>query len=190
MPVGTCEAAFGAAAANDGLILERGSIPDLSDAGHLDFDPILPSRAVLAAIFDDLGGGEVDLRTGSHRPLPLDWVFPEGQLIVEVDEAQHFTSDRLQTLCRYPADANVAFSIAEYRVLCHALSSTSDRYRIAKEARGFRRAGGRRAQRAYFDAVRDLAAPDFGWRVFRVPAGHGNGEKAYREVRERLWSSL
>ncbi len=25
--------------------------------------------------------------------------------------------------------------------------------------------GGRRAQRAYFDAVRDLVAPSFGWRV-------------------------
>ena len=68
--------------------------------------------------------------------------------------------------------------------------SGSDRYRADKEALAFRRPGGRRAKRAYLDAVRDLAAPITGWRVFRVAAAHGDGERAYQEVRGRLKALL
>jgi hypothetical protein len=40
-------------------------------------------------------------------------------------------------------------------------------------------AGARRAQRAYFDAFRDLAAPSFGLRVLRIPAPECDGRLTF-----------
>lgn len=187
MPVGDCQRAFGLAATRDGVGgLASGSVPGLTDLGHLDLEPESSARQLLERIFDSLGGDAYDLELGAHRPLPMDWVLPEHHLIIEVDESQHFTSDRLITLDAYPADVDVCFDVEEYKELCRILRAGSDRYRAAKPARGFRRNGGRRAQRAYFDSVRDLAAPELGWRVFRVPAGHGDGALAYRDARNAL----
>jgi hypothetical protein len=190
MPVGMCQANFGVMAKVDGLMLSKVSIAGLTDAGHLALPADSASRAVLAEIFRLLGGDEADLRAGIHLPLPHDWIAEGARLIIEVDESQHFTSDRLLTLQNYPADVGVTFSVSEYIGFCEALAAGSDRYRSAKPARGFRRPGGRRAQRAYFDAVRDLGAPVFGWRVFRVPAGHGDGKRAYLDVRQSLRALL
>jgi len=187
MPVGDCQRAFGLAATGDGVAgLVAGPVRGLTDLGHLGLDPEAPTRQLLGEIFDRLGGDAYDLESGIHKPLPMDWVLPDHHLIIEVDESQHFTSHRLTTLDAYPADADVCFDIEEYKALCRVLRRGSDRYRAAKPARGFRRDGGRRAQRAYFDAVRDLAAPEFGWRVFRVAAGHGDGALAYRDARKAL----
>lgn len=186
MPVGECQANFGVMARADGLRLTWHGIAGLTYAGHLALPPASPNRAVLSKIFDLLGGDERDLAGGTHPTLRHDWVIDEPRIIIEVDESQHFTSDRLLTLRNYPPDPNVCFSVSEYITLCEALAGGSDQYRSAKPARAFRRHGGRRAQRAYFDAVRDLAAPEFGWRVFRVPAAHGDGLRAYLEVRRAL----
>lgn len=190
MPVGDCQRAYGAAAARDGVGLVPGSVPGLTDLGHLGIDPALAAHRHLRTIFDLLGGDPHDLELGAHRSLTMDWLLPDSQLVIEVDESQHFTSDRLVSLEAYPPDAGVCFSIDEYKQLCRILRGGSDKYRVAKEARGFRRNGGRRAQRAYFDAVRDLGAPTQGWRVFRVAAGHGDGALAYRESRKRLAALL
>jgi hypothetical protein len=94
--------------------------------------------------------------------------------IVELDEEQHFTSARLRTFELYPSDVRIVYDAADYRALARTLRMRADRYRASKRAVDFPFPGGRRAQRAYFDAVRDLLAPFFGLTVCRVPAPERN----------------
>jgi len=106
-------------------------------------------------------------------------VLAEHALAVEVDEIQHFTTERLRTLDLYPASAELWFDTGAYGTLISRWSTTGDRYRAAKPTVDFPFAGGRRAQRAYFDAFRDLAAPSFGLRVLRIPAPECDGRLAF-----------
>ena len=132
-----------------------------------------------------LGGDEDDLRAGPHRALQPDWFHEPSDTPIEVDEQQHFTTDRLAALTLYPHAAPLGYDRRNYIALCEEHRGRSDRYRSAKEARGFRRPGGRRAQRAYFDAVRDLAMPALGFApVVRIPVFDDDGAAAYQ--RERL----
>jgi hypothetical protein len=109
---------------------------------------------------------------------------------MEVDEFQHFTSWRLTTLSNYPENASLGFDRDEYERLCRAWSGKADRYRASKPARGFPTAK-RSAQRAYFDAVRDLLMPALGHpAVIRIPALDGDGEAAYLRNRTRIREAL
>ena len=189
MPVGDCQRAFGAAALADGLCLTSGRrFAGLSSAGHLSLGTAGQHVAAdLGHIFQALGGDEGDLESGPHTSLQLDWFHEASGTAIEIDELQHFTADRLIALALYPHDVALGFDIDEYRRLCEANRTAADRYRFAKEARGFRRTGGRRAQRAYFDSVRDLALPALGYApVVRVPAIDGDGGAAYGRISGRL----
>jgi hypothetical protein len=192
VPLGDCQRAFGEAARRDGVRLEVVTIEGLTDAGHLGLPASATSaKRALRAVFVALGGDEDDLRAGGHRPLRPDWFHGPSGTAIEVDERQHFTTDRIATLTRYPSNAALGFDLSEYLTLCEAHRSAADRYRAAKEARGFRRDGGRRAQRAYFDAIRDLAIPALGFApVIRVPALDDDGAGAYRRVRQPLRALL
>ncbi len=155
----------------------------LTNKGHLAeaLLGVVPDEVLelLGDLFRSLGGDEAALRAkrvGSD-PCP-DMAFEERGWLVEYDEQQHFTSDRLVTFDRYPTDADVAYDMDAYRALTRRLSATADRYRAAKQSTDFPFHGGRRSQRAYFDAVRDLAAPFFGLRVFRIPAPERDAELA------------
>ena len=55
-----------------------------------------------------------------------------------------------------------------------------------KKAVDFPFPGGRTAQRAYFDACRDLLGPAFGYRVIRIPAPSRNVMAAVAALREAL----
>lgn len=145
----------------------------LSNRGHLNpsWAGVVPTATVelLSSIHSQLGGDETLLhakRSGSD-PIP-DFELPEHSLLIEIDEIQHFTTDRAGTLAIYPAQSALAFDPVEYERLALAWSRVGDRYRASKPCADFPFAGGRRAQRAYFDAVRDLAAPYFGLRVLRI----------------------
>jgi hypothetical protein len=81
---------------------------------------------------------------------------------------------------------DVLFSVGEYRRLIGQWQATADRYRAAKPATDFPHSGGRRAQRAYFDAFRDIAAPSFGLRVLRIPAPECDGMIAYSRLSDAL----
>lgn len=174
--MGATESGVFAFARESGIELEVGSsMPWLSNQGHL--NPVLAASVprgtlqILAALYRRLGGDESAL--ASKRPgggLRPDFILRGPSLVVEVDEVQHFTSDRLLTLDVYPKGAQIAFDIDEYRRLAGRWSQIADRYRAAKPAVDFPHPGGRRAQRAYFDALRDLVAPSVGWKVLRVPA--------------------
>jgi hypothetical protein len=172
--------------------LEPGAaLPWLTNRGHL--NPVVAgvvpetTLAILSSIHQRLGGDESLLaaKRGGSSPRP-DFVLASASLIVEVDEIQHFTSDRLATLELYPRNAELAFDVAEYRALIEQWSAVADNYRAAKPAVDFPHAGGRRAQRAYFDAVRDLVAPSFGSQVLRVPAPECNAAIAAGRLVERL----
>jgi hypothetical protein len=59
------------------------------------------------------------------------------------------------------SQAGLGFDLSRYRKLCRKWCEKSDKYRRTKEARGFG-ANGRQRQRAYYDALRDLATPAMG----------------------------
>jgi hypothetical protein len=89
-------------------------------------------------LFRSLGGDEAALR--AKRAGSDQWTniaFEEHGWLVQYDEQQHFTSDRLVTFDRYPIDLHVAYNIDEYRALVRRLSGTADRYRAVKQSTDF-----------------------------------------------------
>ncbi len=189
MPVGDCQRAFVAAALADGLHLSANHPPPLTMTGHLSA-PAGALRDALREIFRALDGDELALARGNHGPLRFDAFHPRTGTAIEVDELQHFTSWRLITLSSYPASVSLGFELDEYRRLCREWSTKADRYRASKTARGFPTTE-RSAQRAYFDAVRDLVMPALGHpAVIRIPALDGDGRTAYSRNRTSIREAL
>lgn len=190
--MGATESGVFALAREAGIDLELGkTLPWLSNHGHLNpaLADVVPETtlAILNSIHELLGGN-AGLLTGKRAgssPRP-DFVLASANLIVEVDEIQHFTSERFVTLGLYPRNAQLAFDIDEYRALISQWSGVADKYRAVKPAVDFPHAGGCRAQRAYFDAVRDLVAPALGWQVMRVPAPECDASVAAARLAERV----
>jgi hypothetical protein len=106
-------------------------------------------------------------------------------IIVELDEFQHFTSARRQTLDFYEGVTH-GLDLDSYRGHCRRTMDRADRYFAAKPASGFDWPGGRRAQRAYLDMVRDLLGPVYGERIVRVPAPHGLVDLEVRDLEHAL----
>jgi hypothetical protein len=187
MPVGDCEKQFLHAAAADGLQLVRAAVPALNRRGHLGLPPEATFASdLLDAIFVALGGDRIAQAAKTLTPLRGDYLHVETGTFIEVDESQHFTTYRAATLDFYPPDAAIGFDIDEYRELCGTWAPRSDHYYAAKAAVGFGH-GGRQRQRAYHDALRDLATPVLGFpALIRVPAPERDGAMAYERVRDRL----
>lgn len=170
MPVGDRQAAFAAHAAVDGVHLQAARVPWLNWRGHFG----LPSAAEamtgpLAKIFDHLGGDPAVLADRNPRSLPGDFFHADSGTFVEFDEFQHFTSHRLSTFAYYPSDVPLGFDRQEYQDSCREFGICADRYRATKPATAFG-AGGRQRQRAYNDALRDLATSAMGPPIIRVIA--------------------
>lgn len=188
MARGDTEQAFAAAALRDGVVLERRQHDWLTGRGHLG----LPASAdevagPVRAIFQALGGDEIALCAKPRRVLPSDFFHAPSGTLIEVDEHQHFTSSRLATLNEYPRGAPLGFDITEYALLCEAWRQRADRYRRNRAVAEFPGEAGRMRQRAFNDALRDLAAPAAGHPpVIRVPAPERDGEAAYARVRAQL----
>lgn len=191
MPVGDCERAFATAAAADGVVLGRARVPWLNQRGHFGLpDEADPARRVLTDIFAALEGDPVAQEAKRLTALPGDFVHEPTGTFIEVDESQHFTTHRLATLDFYPDGWPLGFDIEEYRALCATWSPRSDKYRASKAAVGFGE-GGRQRQRAYHDALRDLAVPAMGHPpVIRVAAPDRDGAAAYQRVRNLLLGLL
>lgn len=159
MPVGDCERAFAAAAREDGLDLARGVEPWLNRRGHLGLpDLAAPAAAALEKIFLALGGDLAELAARTTTALRGDFVHTPTGTLIEIDESQHFTTARALTLSMYPDDAPLGYDLDHYRDLCAALAPRSDRDFAHKSAPAFGPRG-RQRQRAYNDALRDLARP-------------------------------
>ena len=133
--MGATQSGVFALARESEIELEPGqALPWLTNRGHA--NPVLQDAVpastlrLLSAIHERLGGDEHALaakRAGSS-PRP-DFFLRSAALIVEVDEIQHFTNDRLATLELYPQSAQVAFDVDEYRTLIQRWSSIADNYR-------------------------------------------------------------
>ena len=93
--------------------------------------------------------------------LPVELMHEPTGTVIEVDESSHFTSFRLTALELYPADADVGFDVEEHKELCRAWCSRTDGLERGLAAKGFG-FGGVQRERAYHDALRDLATPAMG----------------------------
>jgi hypothetical protein len=77
--------------------------------------------------------------------------------------------------------------IEEYRQLIGRWRSKGDAAFAHRVSRDFPRPGGRQAQRAYNDALRDLLAPTFTGRpVLRIPAPDRSVSTALARLRQAL----
>jgi hypothetical protein len=149
--------------------------------------PVIAALEVLAAIYARLKGDVSVLHAARENLLlPLDLVHAPTGTVIEVDEREHFTSFRLTALELYPADAAVGFDVGEHEELCRALAPETDGLSRGLAAKGFG-FGGVQPERAYHDALRDLAVPAMGHPpLVRIAAVDGDGAAAYARHRAAL----
>jgi hypothetical protein len=194
--------AFAEAAAQDGIILEHQSFGWLCEQGHIGLErvakarrdpalvaPVIAALEVLAAIYTRLKGDLAVLAASRENLLlPLDLVHVPTGTVIEVDGPAHFTSSRLAAFELYPADARLAFDLEAHRALCREWCGRSDALSRGLPAKGFG-FGGIQRERAYHDALRDLATPAMGHPpLIRIAATDGDGAAAYARHRPLLRS--
>jgi hypothetical protein len=194
--------AFAQAAAQDGIELEIQSFDWLCEQGHVGLERVAKARrdpalvAPVSAALEVLGAiyarlrGDVSVLHASRENLLLgvDLVHAPTGTVIEVDGPEHFTSFRLTALELYPADVAVGFDIGEHEDLCRAWCSRTDGLSRGLAAKGFG-FGGVPRERAYNDALKDLAVPAMGHPpLMRIAAvdGDGDGAAAYQRHRAPL----
>jgi hypothetical protein len=197
---GDVQSAFARAAAQDGMALESASFDWLCEQGHVGLErvakarrdpaivePVIAALERLGAIYARLNGDVSVLHAARENLLlPVELLHAPTGTVIEVDEAAHFTSFRLAALEFYPADAAVGFDVAEHKALCREWCARTDGLDRGLAAKGFG-FGGRQRERAYHDALRDLATPAMGHPpVVRIAALDGDGAAAYRRHRAAL----
>jgi hypothetical protein len=190
---GDVTAAFAEAAAADGIELTATTFDWLCEQGHVGLErvakarrdpaivePVKAALEVLAAIYARLKGDVAVLHAARENVfLPVDLFHEPTGTLIEVDGAEHFTSFRLTALELYPPDARLGFAIDEHKRLCGELSARADAAGRGLAAKGFG-FGGAPRERAYHDALRDLATPAMGHPpLIRVAAIDGDGAAAY-----------
>jgi hypothetical protein len=149
--------------------------------------PVIAAIEQLDAIYARLRGDVSVLHAARENLLlALDLVHEPTGTVIEVDDVAHFTSFRLATLELYRPDAAVGFDLGEHAALCREWCARTDGLDRALAAKGFG-FGGRQRERAYHDALRDLATPAMGHPpVIRIAAVDGDGAAAYVRHRARL----
>ena len=90
--------------------------------------------------------------------LAVDLVHRPTGTVVSVDDLSHFTSFRLFALELYPAEGALGFDLDDHMELCRIWSATTDTLGRGLAAKGFG-FGGVQRERAYHDALCDLAVP-------------------------------
>jgi hypothetical protein len=200
MALSQTRAAFAEAAAKDGIVLGPGGFDWLCEQGHVGLErvakarrdpalvaPVVAALAVLAAICARLRCDVAVLAASRENLLlPLDLVHEPTGTVIEVDGPEHFTSARLAALDLYPAGARVAFDVAEHRDLCREWAARTDALQPGLPAKAFG-FGGVTRERAYHDALRDLATPAMGHPpLVRIAALEGDGAAAYARHRSEL----
>lgn len=204
MVAGGVELAFAEAAAEDGIVLENGSFDWLCEQGHIGLERVARGRRdpalvepVTAAI-EQLGAiyarlkGDVAVLDASRESLllPVDLVYGPTGTVIAVDEPPHFTSFRLAALELYRPGVTRGFDLEEHKELCRTWCSRTDGLLRGLAAKGFG-FGGMQRERAYRDALLDLAAPAMGHPPpVRIAAVDGDGAAAYRRHRATLLALL
>lgn len=149
--------------------------------------PVTAALEVLGAIYARLKGDfSVLYASRENLLLPVDLVHAPTETVIEVDGPPHFTSFRLTALELYPADVVVDFDLGEHKDLCRAWCTRTDGLSRGLAAKGFG-FGGVQRERAYNDALRDLAVVAMGHPpLVRVVALDGDGAAAYHRHRASL----
>ncbi len=196
--------AFAEAAAADGIALESRPFDWLCEQGHVGLErvakarrdpalvaPVIAAVALLGVIHARLGGDVSVLHASRENLLlPVDLVHDPTGTVIQLDGPEHFTSFRLATLALYPEDVALGFDLEEHRELCRALCGESDGLSRGLPAKGFG-FGGVQRERAYHDALRDLATQAMGHPpLVRVAVLDGDGAAAYRGRREAISRSV
>jgi hypothetical protein len=196
--------AFAAAAAEDGIVLAPTTFDWLCEQGHIGLErvakarrdpaivaPVKAALEVLAVIYARLGGDVTVLHAARENLLlPADLFHADSGTVIELDDAAHFTSFRLAALQLYPPNAPLGFDVEEYTELCRELAADSDGLSRGLAAKGFG-FGGVQRERAYHDALRDLATPAMGHPpLIRLPVVDGDGAAAYRRHRAAISESV
>jgi hypothetical protein len=147
--------------------------PWLTERGHLDAAACRAPSVTLDALDDihaELGGDRRAL--GRRRPsaLPAMVCLPDGRFVA-IDGVEHFTSDRLASFAHYPSPWSAGFDVGHYRQLIDTWRQCAAHVFTRRWSPDFDFAGGRRARRAYEDALRDLLTPVFTGRpLWRIAA--------------------
>jgi hypothetical protein len=201
---GDAQRAFAQAAADDGILLVSSSFDWLCEQGHVGLErvakgrrdpalvePVTAALEQLDAIYARLDGDLSVLHASRENLLlPVELVHEPTGTVIEVDEALHFTSFRLAALELYRAGASLGFDLDEHKELCRVWCSQTDGLARGLPAKGFG-FGGVGRERAYHDALRDLATPAMGHpALVRIAAVDGDGTAAYRRHRASLLGLL
>ena len=191
---------FARAASADGIVLEPRAYDWLSEQGHVGLErvakarrdpalvePVKAALRALAAIYAKLGGDVSVLHAARENLLlPVDLVHAPTGTVIELDDAPHFTSFRLAALELYPD----GFDVEEQQALCREWAPRTDGIDRGLAAKGFG-FGGVGRERAYRDALFDLATPAMGHPpLIRIAAVDGDGVEAYRRHRDAVTGSL
>ena len=192
----TVHAAVAQEAAKDGIVLGPRTFDWLCEQGHVGLErvakarrdpaivaPVKAALARLAAIYARLKGDESVLPAARENLfLPADLFHEPTGTVIAVDGPEHFTSFRLIALELYPPELDVAAQAA----LCREWAERTDGLERGLAAKGFG-FGGRPRERAYHDALFDLAVPAMGHPpVIRIAATDEDGAEAYRRHRAAL----
>src|SRR6185437_13663644 len=184
MATAQMRAAFAEVAARDGVVLERATFDWLCEQGHVGLERVAKARRDPAIVAPVIAALEVLERICAR--LRGDLVHAPSGTIVEVDGPEHFTSSRLAALELYPENAAVGFVVAAHAALCRELAPSMDALSRGLPAKAFG-FGGVSRERAYHDALRDLATPAMGHPpLIRIAATDGDGAAAYARHRDTL----
>ena len=200
MALDETRAAFAEAAAQDGIALERQPFDWLCEQVHIGLErvamarrdpalvaPVSAAIEVLAAIYARLKGDVSVLRAARENLLlPVELLHAQCGTVFEFDGPPHFSSSRLLSLDLYPAWVAVGFDLDSHRQLCREWCARTDGLARGLAAKGFG-FGGVQRERAYHDALRDLATPAMGHPpLIRIAALDGDGHAAYARHRASL----
>ena len=154
--------------------------------------PVTAALEQLGAIYARLKGDVSVLHASRENLLlPVDLVHEPTGTVIEVDEPPHFTSFRLAALELYRRRRDAWGSTSTSTRSCAAPGARRPTAsRAASPPRASASAGVQR-ERAYHDALLDLATPAMGHPpVVRIAAVDGDGAAAYRRHRASLLALL
>ncbi len=150
----------------------------LTERGHL--NPVVQSVAptdvldALDELHEALGGDRRTLAKGRDVAIRPGLRVTSTDQLIEIDDLGHLTTDRLRSLAFYPSEYAIGFNLEQYRAMIETWRERASRVFTKRWSADFDFAGGRRARRAYEDALRDLLAPVFtGMPLLRIAAPNG-----------------